>query len=274
MPSTKAPPTDPPAGWPPWRIALKVGSQTQRRWSDYHKDSEVKSDPMSKPKKSAVKRDAPGQSSAVKVEPEDEPKDEPEDDDIVDDPCQWPVAPVPKKRAKTVNFEPPPAAKNSSDDSEYDDESQEPQIEARSFADAFGWVTNLAGDQFVMLNCNSSGFHKYENLKEMLSYANAMAYDICGYITSTHAHPDDEWDEANDVSISGATIEGKKFGDGKLVAYCKGGNRDTRRKVICIACVIAAAFDKKQRLAKIKKFEYNDEFKMILEKLRAECHGV
>ena len=208
-------------------------------------------------------------SSAASSKLEDEVVNE---DPLADGP--WAVEPVPKKRAKTVNFEPPPAAKNSSDDSEYDDESQEPQIEARSFADAFGWVTNLAGDQFVMLNCNSSGFHKYENLKEMLSYANAMAYDICGYITSTHAHPDDEWDEANDVSISGATIEGKKFGDGKLVAYCKGGNRDTRRKAICIACVIAAAFDKKQRLAKIKKFEHNAEFKMILEKLRAECHGV
>ena len=73
MPATKAPPTDPPAGWPPWRIALKVESQTQRRWSDYHKGCEVKSDPMSKPKKSAVKQDAPGQSSAVKVEPEVEP---------------------------------------------------------------------------------------------------------------------------------------------------------------------------------------------------------
>ena len=105
----------------------------------------------------------------------------------------------------------------------------------------------------------------------MLSYANAMAHEICGY-TKAHAHPDDEWDEANEASISGATIEGKKFGDGKLVAYCRGGNGDTRRKASCIAYVIAAAFDKPQRLAKIKKFEYNAEFKMILEKLRTLCH--
>ena len=69
-------------------------------------------------------------------------------------------------------------------------------------------------------------------------------------------------------------LRATKIGDGKLVAYCKGGNRDTRRKAICIACVIAAAFDRPQRLAKIRKFEYNGEFKMILEKLRAECHGV
>ena len=70
---------------------------------------------------------------------------------------------------------PKPPTKISSEDS-YDDESQESQIEACSFADAFGWVKNRDGHKCVMLDCNNCGFYKYVNLKEMLSYANPMDY--------------------------------------------------------------------------------------------------